>query len=99
MSVYKFMIGNLVVTKAAEQAVAKKYGYPGGLTRLASMLARHAMGDWGDLNAGGKQHNDEALIRGGQLFSVYEVAGTDLEFWIITEADRSKTTIMLPTDF
>lgn len=94
----KFDIGRLEVTKAAEQLARRLFGTVGATARLAGLLSRHAQGDWGDLNADGKRHNDEAVVKGGRIFSAYDMGAGD-EFWIITEADRLKTTIMLPTDF
>ena len=94
----KFDIGKLEVTGAAKQLAHRMYGHVGAATRLAGLLARHAQGDWGDLNIDGKKHNDAAVQHGGRVFSAYDLGDGD-EFWIITEADRSKTTILLPTDF
>lgn len=94
----KFEVGRVEVTKAAEQLARRLYGNVGASARLAGMLARHAQGDWGDLNADGKNHNEENLVNRGRLFSAYDVGSGD-EFWIITEANRHKTVIMLPTDF
>jgi hypothetical protein len=94
----KFDIGKLEVTKAAEKLARRLFGNIGATSRLAGLLARHSQGDWGDLNRDGKLHNDDAVVNGGRIFSAYDMGGGD-EFWIITEADRLKTTIMLPTDF
>jgi hypothetical protein len=94
----KFDIGRLEVTRDAEKLARRLYGNVGAQARLAALLARHAQGDWGDLNKDGKEHNDIAVVKGGRLFSAYDVGDGD-EFWIITEASRYKTTIMLPTDF
>lgn len=97
----KFLTGRLVVTKAAAVEAKRLYGELGSATRIAGLLARHAQGDWGDLNKDGKRINDEAVTAGGRLFSAYEVEGARpaTEFWIITEADRARTTILLPTDY
>jgi hypothetical protein len=61
------------------------------------LLARHATGDWGELCAFDRRQNEAALREGYRVFSSYDVqAGT---VWIITEADRSITTILLPQEY
>jgi hypothetical protein len=61
-------------------------------------LARHAAGDWGDVDAFDKQQNDLAVKQGLRILSAYTTdAGT--RFWIITESDRSATTVLLPEDY
>lgn len=63
-----------------------------------SALTRHISGDWGDLPADHKTANDEALKGGERLISAYyTTAGVKL--WIITEADRSATTFLLPCEY
>jgi hypothetical protein len=60
-------------------------------------LARHATGDWGDLCAFDRRQNESALRVGERILSSY---GTPAgEVWIITEADRSVTTILLPEEY
>jgi hypothetical protein len=96
-----FPIGRLEITRAAEKEARRIFGEYGWQTRLAGLLARHAQGDWGDLNADGKRINDEAVKTGGRLFSAYEIPGFDfpIEFWIITSADRTGTAILMPQDY
>ena len=61
-------------------------------------MVRHASGDWGDLDAFDRQQNDLAVKQGLRILSAYNTdAGS--RFWIITEADRSATTIILPEDY
>ncbi len=88
--VCRFPIGNLVATASAL----------GSLTQEDIQLAlrRHVAADWGDLDAEDIAANNRALIVGGRLFSAYHSpAGT--KFWIITEADRCATTVLLPEDY
>jgi hypothetical protein len=60
-------------------------------------LLRHAMGDWGDLDAASREENERSLSDGTRLKSVYTAAdGT--EFWVVTEADRSLTRVLLPDE-
>jgi len=61
-------------------------------------LQRHAYGDWGDVCDEDLESNEEALIHGSRLMSVYASKG-DVTFWIITEWDRSVTTVLLPEDY
>ena len=62
-----------------------------------SLLSRHQRGDWGELDPEDKADNETALITGSRIFSAY-VFDT-VKFWIITEADRSSTTILLPEEY
>ena len=62
-------------------------------------LYRHLSGDWGDLDDGDRRLNDTALQSGDdRLFSSYQVT-PDLKLWIITEWDRSVTTLLLPSEY
>ena len=63
-----------------------------------SALGRHRMGDWGDCCDEDSKPNDDALKNGERLLSVYH-AETGTKFWIITEWDRSVTTVLLPEDY
>ena len=69
--------------------------------RLMPYLLRHLKGDWGDLAEEDKNENDLAVKAGDlRIFSAYEtnIEGAE-KIWIITEADRSATTILLPSDY
>ena len=72
---------------------------------LKPYLNRHLKGDWGNLNKEDRKSNDLAVKAGDRrIFSAYEVGfATDADIvgtiWIITEADRSATTILLPSDY
>ena len=77
---------------------------PGALKLLSEigahpfdLLARHATGDWGDLCAFDRRQNEIALREGYRVLSSYPVGRECV--WIITEADRSVTTILLPEDY
>jgi len=61
-------------------------------------IQRHQSGDWGDVDAHDREANDRALTESTRLFSVYHSAA-GLKFWIITEADRSVTTVLMPEDY
>ena len=61
-------------------------------------LGRHAMGDWGNLDDHDRQCNRDALKHGLRLLSSYQLTRSD-RLWIITEADRSSTTLLLPQEY
>jgi hypothetical protein len=84
--------------------LGKVVATPGALRLLLEVgehpfdyLARHASGDWGELCAFDRRQNQIALREGLRVFSSYET--TAGRCWIITEADRSVTTILLPEDY
>ena len=60
-------------------------------------LSRHQCGDWGSVPPEDWKSNDEALIHGGRLLSAYMVKG--IKVWLITEWDRSATTLLLPSEY
>ena len=87
-----FPLGHVVGTPGALELLGKL-----GLSP-ASFLIRHHTGDWGDLDDHDKQVNRDALLCGNRLFSAYAlVAGNRL--WVITEADRSSTCLLLPSEY
>lgn len=78
---------------------------PGALAELneagsaaAELLYRHHRGDWGDLEPEDIAENNAALKRGSRLISSYQITNT-IKIWIITEADRSVTTLLLPSEY
>ena len=84
--------------------LGKVVATPGALKHLLEAgqhpfdyLARHATGDWGDLCAFDRRQNEVALRTGERVFSSYDtLAG---KVWVITEADRSVTTLLLPEEY
>ena len=64
---------------------------------LRLLLARHASGDWGDLDEDDRRENQRSLRYGWRILSSYSVG--EERIWIITEADRSVTTILLPEEY
>jgi hypothetical protein len=87
-----FELGQTVATPGAIEALQK-------LGILASsLLDRHICGDWGDLCEDDKSENDYALSNGCRLFSSYQLTAA-IKIWVITEADRSVTTLLLPNDY
>jgi hypothetical protein len=61
-------------------------------------IQRHQAGDWGDITTEDREANNRAMAGGARILSAYR-AGNGTKFWIITEADRSATTVMLPEDY
>lgn len=92
MSSVKFELGRTVITPAARDALGEDMG------KVLHLLARHARGDWGDLCKNDVDANEIALRAELRLFSSYKLS-SDLVIWIITEADRSVTTVLLPSDY
>lgn len=93
----RFGLGRLVATPAALAALEKA-----GQSSL-SLLARHATGDWGELCPQDVAANEEALVTGARLMSVYPLAD-GVTIWVITDAagddgHRSCTTVLLPEDY
>ena len=85
--------GQLVMTIGVDDLVRQ------GRLNPAPFLRRHLHGDWGDLSDDDRQLNDAALQSGeDRLFSSYQVT-RDLKLWIITEWDRSVTTLLLPSEY
>jgi hypothetical protein len=68
------------------------------LDKIPQFINRHIQGDWGDLCDEDKNTNNLFLEEGERLFSSYITEGKE-RIWIITEADRSVTTILLPDDY
>ena len=65
----------------------------------AVLLTRHQKGDWGVLPDEDWRENEVSLRRGFRLLSSYPIGDDDEKVWIITEADRSVTTILRPQDY
>lgn len=66
-------------------------------TSPADILLRHLSCDWGDLCESDRKTNDRALVEGERLFSAYQTS--EGRVWVITEADRSVTTLLLPEEY
>ena len=93
----RFPLGHVVATPGALDLVRTH-----GLDVIA-LVHRHASGDWGDVSEHDAQANDRSVSGDGtspggtRVLSAYETRGGKL--WIITEADRSATTVLLPSDY
>jgi hypothetical protein len=89
-----FDLGRVVITAAANEWMESR---PGRADAVSSCLSRHLSGDWGVVSDADAAANDEATSNGERLLSSYEVDGRGL--WVITEADRSATTVLFPEDY
>ncbi|MGE3109310.1 MAG: hypothetical protein AB7G11_04880 [Phycisphaerales bacterium] len=86
----KVQLGRLLATPQALSAIEPE--------DVVGAIQRHAQADWGDVCRDDWSLNDEALQEEGRLLSVYHDRN-GVKFWIITEADRSATTVLLPDDY
>jgi hypothetical protein len=84
-------LGHIVATPGA-LALAATIG-----RSLSEYLTRHAYGDWGDVDPSDWRANDDDARGGGRILSAYDTPGGKL--WIITEADRSSTCFLLPSEY
>ena len=87
-----FPVGTLVSTPGALLALMEA-----GVTPL-SLVMRHVRGDFGELCEEDRASNEAAVAEGSRVFSSYAVA-PDVKVWVITEADRSVTTLLLPSEY
>ena len=88
-----FSLGELVATLAALTLLADAGENP------AELLARHQGGDWGEVPPEDARENELSVLRGFRIISSYRVGAGGERVWIITEADRSSTCILLPEDY
>jgi hypothetical protein len=93
-----FKLGNIVSTPGALEACSAEH--------LAACLRRHASGDWGDVSEEDTESNNEAVKEGFRILSAYPIDPKmpskgygENTLWIITEADRSVTTFLLPEEY
>ncbi|MCC3380556.1 hypothetical protein ACFQY3_24655 [Paenibacillus farraposensis] len=86
----KFSLGRVVGTPGCLQAVSDD--------EILLALRWHISGNWGEISEEDKESNEQALKDGGRLLSAYRAA-SGVRFWIITEADRSVTTLLLPEEY
>jgi hypothetical protein len=88
----RFQLGQLAITRGSLEAFTRAGDDP------LRFLARHAVGDWGEIDEEDRRENERSLAAGCRILSAYRLTdGTRI--WIITEADRSATTILLPGEY
>lgn len=86
----QFPLGKLYITPAAQSLLTPH--------EVQKLLQRHKENDWGDMCESDVRTNDAALYNGGRIFSSYHL-DAEREIWVITEANRSVTTVLLPEDY
>ena len=86
----KFPLGRVVITSAALETLPND--------DVQNAVRKHAGGDWGELDDEDQTANEQALVSGLRLFSAYRTE-CGIRFYIVTEWDRSVTTILLPEDY
>lgn len=89
-----FNLGALVTTSGVAALARSNPIFDGG---MFACLRRHASGDWGDVGAEDRAANDRDLRQGERLVSIYHVEGRKI--YIITERDRSATTVLFPEEY
>lgn len=98
-----FPLGHVVATPGAIEALAEHYGNR-WREGAHGLLRRHQRGDWGDICPEDRGLNERSLEDGTRLLSVYKLpqrvpGACPVKLWIITEADRSATTLLLPDEY
>jgi hypothetical protein len=86
----RFRIGRIVATPNALSVITQ--------AEILTAITRHQAGDWGDVPPKDQNANEQALLNGKRVVSSFR-STKGLKFWVITEADRSSTTILLPEDY
>jgi len=89
----KFPLGKIVTTTDIDSLIKKDKSFA---RFVFKSLCCHARGDWGDLSKGDIEENELSLKEGFRLLSAYS---GEREIWIITEADRSATTVLFPYEY
>ena len=92
-TVNRFFLGQIVVTPGIMDALGGA-----GLGTLAPFIRKHSSCDWGEVDAHDALANNAAVQDGGRLHSAWTLA-SGVRIWIITEADRSATTLLLPDEY
>lgn len=87
-----FELGQIVATPGALQKLEGNQQTP------MEFLHKHSKGDWGEVDGEDAKLNNESVKDGGRIISAYRLADTS-KIWIITEANRSATTILLPEEY
>ena len=86
----KFLLGRIVATPHALEVISPE--------EITAAITRHQAGNWGHVDEHDREANERALLEGTRLLSAYH-STTGARFWLITEADRRITTVLLPEDY
>ena len=90
----KFALGQVYLTRGVNEKLGSDWAFA---KFVSDCLRRHAEGDWGDLCAEDKEENELSIKEGFRLLSAYQYQ--DQKICIITEADRSATTVLFPDEY
>ncbi len=93
MTAVLFPLGRLVATPGALSLLA------GAGENPAELLNRHQSGDWGEVSAADARENELSVKKGFRVLSSYRVGKPGARIWVITEADRSSTCLLLPEEY
>lgn len=88
----RFTLGQVVATPGALDTLRQANQTP------FEFLQRHQAGDWGEVSPEDKQENDFSVVQGFRILSAYTL-NTGVKLWLLTEADRSYTTLLLPEEY
>lgn len=86
----RFALGSLYLTEGIQELLTHE--------QVRAVLYRHGAGDWGDLDLEDREANERALEDGSRVLSRYHAAD-GRAFWVLTEGDRSATTVLLPEEY
>ena len=92
-----FPLGRIMMTTNL-QGKLQEANPEGWEEELQGLITRHASGDWGDIAEEDQRENELSVRQGFRIFSAY-TTGSGIRVWVITEADRSVTTALLPQDY
>ena len=93
MMAFLFPLGKIVATPGALSLLARSGVNP------AELLERHRLGDWGEVPPEDASENDFSVRNGFRILSSYRVGNQKARIWVITEADRSSTCLLLPEEY
>jgi hypothetical protein len=87
-----FPLGRIAATPGSLEALGEAGQMP------HEFLDRHARGDWGEVDTADRRENDRSVRQGFRILSAYKTHLGE-KLWVITEADRSVTTLLLPSEY
>ena len=88
-----FELGRVIATPDALDALQENN------TNITELLIRHVGGDWSNLSDEDRLENEQSVKNGWRIFSSYSLNKTGDKIWVITEADRSSTCLLLPSEY
>ena len=92
MSQPRFSLGQVVATPGALEVLEDAGQFPD------EFLRKHVAGDWGEIDAHDRRENEFSVVNGFRILSAYRT-NKGVKLWVITEADRSSTCLLLPEEY